>query len=112
MPKIIILPHVEICPQGEVIEAKSGLSICENLLQNHIEIEHACDQVCACTTCHVIVKEGFQSLNPPDENEEDMLDRAWGLNPQSRLSCQAIVAKEDLVIEIPKYSINHAKENH
>jgi 2Fe-2S ferredoxin len=68
--------------------------------------------VCACTTCHVIVKEGFNSLNPPDENEEDMLDRAWGLNPQSRLSCQAIVSKEDLVIEIPKYSINHAKENH
>lgn len=61
---------------------------------------------------HVIVKEGYQSLNPPDENEEDMLDRAWGLNPQSRLSCQAIVAREALVIEIPKYSINHAKENH
>jgi 2Fe-2S ferredoxin len=68
--------------------------------------------VCACTTCHVIVKEGIQSLNTPDENEEDMLDRAWGLNPQSRLSCQAIVGKKDLVIEIPKYSINHAKENH
>ena len=68
--------------------------------------------VCACTTCHIIVKEGYQSLNPPDENEEDMLDRAWGLNPQSRLSCQAIVAQDDLVIEIPKYSINHAKENH
>jgi 2Fe-2S ferredoxin len=60
----------------------------------------------------VIVKEGLNSLNPPDENEEDMLDRAWGLNSQSRLSCQAIVARENLVIEIPKYSINHAKENH
>ncbi|MBM3349048.1 MAG: ISC system 2Fe-2S type ferredoxin, partial [Betaproteobacteria bacterium] len=60
----------------------------------------------------VIVREGFRSLNEPDENEEDMLDRAWGLSPQSRLSCQAIVAKTDLVIEIPRYSINHAKENH
>jgi len=60
----------------------------------------------------VIVREGLNSLNPPDENEEDMLDRAWGLSPQSRLSCQAIVAREDLVIEIPRYSINHAKENH
>ena len=49
-------------------------------------------------------------VNEPDENEEDLLDRAWGLNPQSRLSCQAIVARQDLVIEIPKYSINHAKE--
>jgi 2Fe-2S ferredoxin len=68
--------------------------------------------VCACTTCHVLVKEGFNSLNSPDENEEDMLDRAWGLGPQSRLSCQAIIAQENLVIEIPKYSINHAKENH
>jgi len=68
--------------------------------------------VCACTTCHVIVREGLDSLNPPDDNEDDMLDRAWGLTSQSRLSCQAIVAQKDLVIEIPKYSINHAKENH
>ena len=77
-----------------------------------MEIEHACDMVCACTTCHVIVREGLDSLNPPDDNEDDMLDRAWGLTSQSRLSCQAIVAQKDLVIEIPKYSINHAKENH
>ena len=112
MPKIIILPHFEICPSGEVIDAKPGLSICENLLQNHIDIEHACDQVCACTTCHVIVREGFNSLNPLDETEEDLLDRAWGLEPNSRLSCQAIVAQQALVIEIPKYTINHAKENH
>ena len=81
-------------------------------IRDSIPIEHACDMVCACTTCHVLVKEGFNSLNSPDENEEDMLDRAWGLGPQSRLSCQAIIAQENLVIEIPKYSINHAKENH
>jgi 2Fe-2S ferredoxin len=67
---------------------------------------------CACTTCHVIVREGFQSLNEMDESEEDLLDRAWGLEPNSRLSCQAIVDRQDLVVEIPKYSINHAKENH
>ena len=67
---------------------------------------------CACTTCHVIVREGFNSLNASDETEDDLLDRAWGLEPQSRLSCQAIVAQTDLVVEIPKYSINHAKENH
>jgi 2Fe-2S ferredoxin len=58
------------------------------------------------------VREGYSSLNEPDENEEDMLDRAWGLEPQSRLSCQAILAQQDLTVEIPKYSINHAKENH
>ena len=110
MAKIIILPHPELCPEGDVIEAKQGESICNTLLKNHIDIEHACDQVCACTTCHVIVKEGFNSLNPSEENEDDMLDKAWGLTPQSRLSCQAIVQDQDLTIELPKYTINLAKE--
>ncbi len=110
MPKIIILPHIEICPNGEVIDAKPGLSICENLLQNHIDIEHACDQVCACTTCHVIVREGFETLNQADDLEEDLLDKAWGLEAKSRLSCQAIVNQHDLTIEIPRYTINMAKE--
>ena len=110
MAKIIILPHPELCPEGDVIEAKQGDSICNTLLKNHIDIEHACDQVCACTTCHVIVKEGFNSLNPSEENEDDMLDKAWGLTPQSRLSCQAMVQDQDLTIELPKYTINLAKE--
>ena len=110
MPKIIVLPHPELCPGGDVIEAKQGESICNTLLKNHIDIEHACDQVCACTTCHVIVKEGFNSLNPSEENEDDMLDKAWGLTPQSRLSCQAVVQDQDLTIELPKYTINLAKE--
>ncbi len=112
MPTIKILPHPEYCPEGAEIKAPSGTSICEALLDNHIEIEHACEMSCACTTCHVIVRKGFDSLNEAEEGEEDLLDRAWGLEPQSRLSCQAILAKEDLTIEIPKYSINHAKENH
>ena len=110
MPIIKILPHAEYCPQGVSVSAPSGTSICEALLENHIKIEHACDMVCACTTCHVIVRQGGASLNELDENEEDMLDRAWGLEPDSRLSCQAILSGQDLVIEIPKYSINHAKE--
>jgi 2Fe-2S ferredoxin len=67
---------------------------------------------CACTTCHVIVRQGLASLNAADETEDDLLDRAWGLEPNSRLSCQAILAQSDVVIEIPKYTINHAKENH
>ncbi|MBP7532355.1 MAG: 2Fe-2S iron-sulfur cluster binding domain-containing protein, partial [Ottowia sp.] len=66
----------------------------------------------ACTTCHCIVREGFDSLNEAEEEEEDLLDRAWGLEPLSRLSCQAIVGKTDLTVEIPRYSINHARENH
>lgn len=108
--RIKVLPHAEICPQGTEFEATVGMSICDNLLKHDIEIEHACEKVCACTTCHVIVRAGYDSLDDPEEKEEDMLDRAWGLEPRSRLSCQAKVAGADLVIEIPKYSINHAKE--
>lgn len=112
MTQIVVLPHEEYCPEGAVIEATPGTSICEALLENDIEIEHACEMSCACTTCHVIVREGFKSLNESDENEDDLLDRAWGLTPSSRLSCQAFVGQENLVVEIPKYSINHARENH
>jgi 2Fe-2S ferredoxin len=112
MPRITILPHAEYCPEGDVVDAPRGTSICEALLENGIGIEHACDMVCACTTCHVVVKEGFDSLGEMDEAEEDLLDRAWGLTPSSRLSCQAILSDQDVVIEIPKYSINHAKEKH
>ena len=110
MTQLIVLPHVEICPEGAVIEAKEGESICRNLLDNGIPIEHACEMSCACTTCHVVVREGFEELDPPSEVEEDLLDKAWGLEPTSRLSCQAIVKKTPLVIEIPRYSINMAKE--
>ncbi|MEO8524123.1 MAG: ISC system 2Fe-2S type ferredoxin [Caldimonas sp.] len=112
MPIIRVLPHPEYCPQGKEIEAATGESICEALLENGVLIEHACEMSCACTTCHVVVREGFASLGEPDESEEDLLDRAWGLEPGSRLSCQAILARQDVTVEIPKYSINHAKENH
>lgn len=112
MTIIKILPHSELCPEGISINASSGDSLCEALLEHGIAIEHACDMSCACTTCHIIVREGFNSLNEMDENEEDLLDRAWGLEPNSRLSCQAFVAQTDLVVEIPKYTINHAKELH
>ncbi len=112
MPVIHILPHPEYCPKGDTIEAERGTSLCEAMLENGIAIEHACEMSCACTTCHVVVKEGFGSLGEMDEAEEDLLDRAWGLTPTSRLSCQAIVSDEDVTIEIPKYSINHAKEKH
>ncbi len=112
MPQIIVLPHEEICPDGAVFNAESGISICDALLENGIEIEHACEKSCACTTCHVIIREGFDTLEESDENEDDYLDKAWGLEPDSRLSCQAMLATEDLVIEIPKYTINMVSENH
>ena len=112
MTEIVVLPHHEICPEGAVIEAKQGESVCEALLRNDIEIEHACEMSCACTTCHVIVREGFDSLEEADELEEDYLDKAWGLEPESRLSCQAQVGDNNLVVEIPRYTINHASERH
>ena len=112
MTQIIVLPHVELCPDGAVLEVAPGESICDALLENDIDIEHACEKSCACTTCHVIVREGFNSLEPAEDLEEDMLDKAWGLEPNSRLSCQAIIGDTPLVVEIPKYSINMAKEGH
>ena len=112
MPQIIVLPHEEICPEGAVFEVEPGITICDAALQQGIEIEHACEKSCACTTCHVYVREGGDTLNEAEEEEDDLLDKAWGLDPDSRLSCQAVVAEQDLVVEIPKYTINMVSENH
>ncbi|MBF8755839.1 ISC system 2Fe-2S type ferredoxin [Pseudomonas guariconensis] len=110
MPQVIFLPHEKFCPDGLVVDVEPGTNILELAHEHHIEMESACGGVCACTTCHCIVREGFDSLEEADELEEDMLDKAWGLEAQSRLACQVIVGEEDLTIEIPKYSLNHAAE--
>ncbi len=112
MTKLIFLPHESICPEGAVLDVEPGTSICDAALANGIEIEHACEKSCACTTCHVYIREGFDSLEDSTEEEDDFLDKAWGLEPDSRLSCQALVGDKDLVIEIPKYTINMVSENH
>ncbi len=112
MPQVVVLPHEDICPNGIVLELNTGANLIEELLKHDIEIEHACEMSCACTTCHVIVREGFDSLDESDELEDDMLDKAWGLEPESRLSCQLIVGINNLVIEIPKYTINQVSEHH
>ncbi len=112
MPQLIFLPHAEHCPEGAVIEVESGETVLNAALAHGIDIEHACEKSCACTTCHVVIREGFESLEPSDELEDDMLDKAWGLEPNSRLSCQAVVADRDLVVEIPKYTINQVSEGH
>lgn len=110
MTQIIVLPHAELCPAGHVIEAEPGQTLCQALLDHDIELEHACEMSCACTTCHIIVREGFDSLAEADEIEEDLLDKAWGLEPQSRLSCQVEIGDTPLVVEIPRYTINMARE--
>ena len=63
MPQIVVLPHEILCPEGAVIDVPTGTSVCDALLEQDIEIEHACEKSCACTTCHVVIREGFKSLN-------------------------------------------------
>ena len=110
MTRLTVLPHETLCPAGAQIEARPGVSICDVLLENHIEIEHACEKSCACTTCHVIVREGYEDLDPPTEKEDDLLDKAWGLELTSRLSCQARRKDKPVTIEIPKYTLNQVSE--
>ncbi|WP_409409002.1 ISC system 2Fe-2S type ferredoxin [Acidithiobacillus ferriphilus] len=112
MIKIRVLPHPESCPEGAEFEAEAGETIIAAAMRNHVHIEHACEMSCACTTCHVVLRAGFDSLEAAEEKEEDLLDKAWGLEPTSRLSCQAKVTDTELVIEIPKYTINLEKERH
>ena len=112
MTVIKVKPHKELCPDGALIEAKPGQTVAEVLLENDVKIEHACELSCACTTCHVIVRKGFNSLDFASEEEEDMLDKAWGLEAESRLSCQAVVESDELEIELPKYTINMVSEEH
>ncbi len=112
MTKLIFLPHEEMCPEGAMFEVEPGITICDAALKNGIDIEHACEKSCACTTCHVYIREGLDSLNEATEDEDDLLDKAWGLEPDSRLSCQTVVGDEDLIVEIPKYTINMVSENH
>ncbi len=111
MTKVTFLPHEVLCPEGKTVEAIPGQSILQVALDNDVQIDHACEMSCACTTCHVIVRKGFSSLEEASEREEDLLDKAWGLESESRLSCQAIVEQDELVVEIPKYSINQVSEN-
>jgi 2Fe-2S ferredoxin len=110
MPELKVLPHPVLCPAGAVIQAPAGETLCNILLANGIEIEHACEKSCACTTCHVVLRAGSDALEPAEEKEEDLLDKAWGLEATSRLSCQARMPETGLVVEIPKYTINYERE--
>lgn len=110
MTTVRVLPHPELCPDGLTFEGSPGENLCELLLSNDILIEHACEMSCACTTCHVLIREGFTALPSADDLEEDMLDKAWGLEPCSRLSCQVELGTTPLSVELPRYTINLTKE--
>ncbi|QCI21303.1 ISC system 2Fe-2S type ferredoxin [Buchnera aphidicola (Hyperomyzus lactucae)] len=111
MPKVLFLPHKIILPKGGTFEGKIGETILTVALRNNVKLEHACEQSCACSTCHCIVRKGFFSLGGWSEKEDDILDKAWGLESESRLSCQAIIGKLDIEVEIPLYSVNYVREN-
>ena len=89
-------------------------SVLDVLLGHGVHLEHACGGNCACTTCHVIVRHGLKKLSEASEQEEDMLDRAPGLTPTSRLGCQAVIEDPDadIVVLVPRYTINQISESH
>ena len=109
--RIRVLPHAELCPQGLEFDARPGRKLVDELLTQGIAIEHACEKVGACATCHVHLREGAEFVNIADDEEEDQLGDAWGLDAQSRLSCCVRIKGPALVIELPRYSKNHAREH-
>jgi ferredoxin, 2Fe-2S len=102
---------VTFLPVGKTVEARAGDSVLDVAMRGHITLDHACGGVCACSTCHVHVREGFSTLEPASDREEDMLDNAPCLSPISRLGCQVVVER-DLVVEIPPMNRNLISENH
>jgi 2Fe-2S ferredoxin len=110
MTRVQVLPHPQLCPQGLEFEARQGRKLVDELLAQGIAIEHACEKVCACATCHVHLREGGDAVVAADDEEEDQLDDAWGLDAQSRLSCCVRVRGPLLVVELPRYTKNHARE--
>ncbi|ACL30385.1 ISC system 2Fe-2S type ferredoxin [Buchnera aphidicola str. APS (Acyrthosiphon pisum)] len=110
MPKVLFLPHKILLPKSIECEAQTGETILTVALRNNIKLEHACEQSCACSTCHCIIKKGFFSLSGWSEKEDDILDKAWGLQSESRLSCQAVIGKSDIEVEIPLYNLNYTVE--
>jgi ferredoxin, 2Fe-2S len=111
MPTITVLPHEDLCPQGSVFDAKPGVRLCDALIAQGITIEHACEKSCVCTSCHVIIRDGFKSLRAASDDEEDQLGKAWGLEPTSRLSCQVVLTQADIKVEIPRYTLNVVSEH-
>ena len=108
--RVRVLPHAGLCPGGAEFEARAGRKLVDELLDHGIAIEHACEKVGACATCHVHLRAGGEGIAPADEEEEDQLDRAWGVDAQSRLACCVKVRGPELVVELPKFTRNHARE--
>ena len=111
MPEIVVLPHAEICPEGKTFEGETGKSLLDNLLDQGIEVEHACEKSCACTTCHVHRARGLRLAAAVDRGRGRPARPRVGTDAACR-GCRARRSSSDakLVVEIPKYTINYAKE--
>jgi 2Fe-2S ferredoxin len=110
MPTITLLPHEALSPRQISFDATPGVRLSDLLLRQGVALPHACEKACVCTTCHLIIRQGFDSLPMAKEEEEDQLGKAWGLEACSRLGCQARMGQQDLLIEIPRYTLNLASE--
>lgn len=106
MPKVTVLPHVELCPEGATIEVATGENIGKALVAAGINLPHACEFNGACSTCHIIVKDGYDTLDEPSDAEYDKLDAAFNSTAKSRLACRATMGASDITIEIPRYNRN------
>ncbi|MEW6052035.1 MAG: 2Fe-2S iron-sulfur cluster-binding protein [Candidatus Zixiibacteriota bacterium] len=95
------MPKVRFLPMDIEVEVESGTAILDAALNNNIQIDHNCGGNCACSTCHIVVEEGFETLDEPSEDEIDMLDEAEGLTETSRLACQCIVQDKNMIVRIP-----------
>ena len=95
------MPRVTFLPDGRAVEVPRGSSILEAAEAAGVELPHNCGGVCACTTCHVLVEQGFASLSEIEDHEDDKLNEAEGLTARSRLGCQARVEGADVVVRIP-----------
>lgn len=113
--------RITFLPEGKTVEiqpekmptSRTGLpgSVLDIALASDVDIDHACGGVCACSTCHIIVQKGLDSCNPSTEDEDDQLDKAPGLTPQSRLACQVVPdGTQDLIVEIPNWNRNLVRE--
>jgi 2Fe-2S ferredoxin len=115
MPKVTFIidgkEHVVEFTPGTLKYSHHGLpeSFLDVAINLGVPLEHACGGSCACTTCHVIVRQGMDSLSEMEDDEADRLDTAWDLTTASRLGCQAII-KGDVVVEIPMYTRNYVQE--
>jgi ferredoxin, 2Fe-2S len=106
------MPKVTFLPAGIEIEVPPGTTLLEAGLRAHAQLGHACGGKCACSTCHVYVRAGGDSLSESKDNEQDVLDKAFDVRPSSRLACQTRVDTAEVVVEVSRESVKAYLDEH